>query len=166
MRAQHHPAAARCYALLRTQLAVRPCLTALVAAALPPAPGKPEVLFRHVRAWADFTRPLAVLRLAQPPSALHYVPGWRDSSPPRFLSVGDSAGGLLLLSPGGQLLAQHATGVLGCVGNTLRAIILGRLPPSLAPSPHPCFDLRQHPRPALCTLAPHVPQARARQSRR
>ncbi|KAL4440364.1 hypothetical protein ABPG75_003365 [Micractinium tetrahymenae] len=74
------------------------------------APAKPEVLFRQERAWPDYSRPLAALRLAQPPSALHYVPGWRDGSAPRFLAVGDAAGGLLLLSPGGQVLAQHATG--------------------------------------------------------
>jgi hypothetical protein len=52
-----------------------------------------------------------VLQLGQAATALHFVPGLRDAAPPRFLAVGDAAGGLHLLQPAtGQLLAQHHTG--------------------------------------------------------
>ena len=71
-------------------------------------------LYRRVKAWEDYAQPLAVLQLGQPASALHYVPGVREAGPPRFLAAGDAAGGLHLLSPSGQLVLQHHTGVCIC----------------------------------------------------
>lgn len=96
------------------------------AAAGSPASSIPEVLFRRERAWSDVAQPLAALRLAQPPSSLHYVPGWRDTSPPRFLLVGDASAGILVLSPAGNVLAQHATGawVAGSLGRWVAGPIL------------------------------------------
>lgn len=68
-------------------------------------------LYRRQPRWDEFAELAAVLQLGQPASALHWVPGPREGSDdPRGLAVGDSAGGLHLVSPGGQLLAQIHTG--------------------------------------------------------
>lgn len=70
-----------------------------------------STLFRRAKTWSDYAEPVAVLQLGQPATALHYVPATRAAAPPRFLAVGDAAGGLHLLSPAtGRLVAQHHTG--------------------------------------------------------
>lgn len=109
---------------------VRPCtppdarhaapVTAAAAAAAacpvlpPPLPAAGcapiTTLFRRVPAWGDYAEALAVLRLGQPATALHFVQAGPRDDAPAFVAVGDAAGALHLFTPGGELAAQHSTG--------------------------------------------------------
>lgn len=84
------------------------CLPPPAGPSTPPVAGV-ATLYRRTPAWADYAEVLAAVQLGQPATALHYVEG-RHGGPPAALAVGDAAGGLHLLSPAGQLVAQHYTG--------------------------------------------------------
>ena len=73
------------------------------------------MIFKRQRTWGDYAQPLAALRLAQPPTAMRFLPEGRRGALPALLAVGDAAGGLLLLTPGGRVVARHATGAVGMV---------------------------------------------------